>query len=408
MSVPAPTASSSRPSLLPESGPAPAAPPRRRRRWRRRLTWGLGGGAVVIAVLGMAAWAGRVSLLNRLLASGNSVWKVRMDSLALEGGLWRITGLKLTHADQAEPVFQSASATSNASLTGLLAGRLGDVVLESPAVVWRRGLRHDPPQPLTRVMPLVSWKSIKIARGRMDLVSLGHWTLTAARTEGQAGPGMCLNDGRVQVTAGALSFDDPRFALMLSGVPVPGFEAKARNLTFTGSLNPEDGLLDLRDARFTGTSVQAVRALPAAGPASGTVLGRQETQGQAVAVLYNSEPGEALHPDRNPEPEPQPESTASSFSDSDPVRAVAIHGLNAEALEMKAVAPWKIAVISDFSVQQFLWESAKALSTAEGIQFSRSSLALGGFLRIWLFHAEGNLTPLGPQISRLKPNSKVG
>ncbi|RYD29326.1 MAG: hypothetical protein EOP86_21900 [Verrucomicrobiaceae bacterium] len=397
MSVPAPTASSTRSSLLAESGTVPPAPPgRRRRRWRRRLAWGLGGGAVVIAVLGMAAWAGRVFLLNRLLASGNSVWKVRMDSLTLEGGLWRITGLKVIHADRTEPVFQCASATTNASLTGLLAGRLDDVVLESPVVVWRRGLRHDPPQPLTRLMAVVSWKSIKVTGGRMDLASSDHWTLTAARAEGQAGPGMCLNDGRVQVTAGALSFDEPRFALMLSGAPVPGFEARARNLTFTGSLNPEDGLLDLHDARFTGATVQAVRALPA----SGTVTGRQETPGQAVAVLYHSDADGARHPDRTPEPE----STASFSSHSDPVRAVAIHGLNAEALEMKAVAPWKIAVTSDLSVRGFLWESAKALSTAEGIQFSRSSLALGGFLRIWLFHAEGNLTPLGPQISRLKPN----
>lgn len=330
-----------------------------------------------------------------------------MDNLTLEGGRWRITGLKLTHADQSEPVFQSAAASTNASLPDLLSGRLGDVVFDSPAVVWRRGLRHDPPQPLTRVMPLVSWQSIKVAGGRMGLSSLGHWTLTAARAEGRAGPGMCLNDGRVQVSAGALSFDDPRFALMLSGSPVPGFEARARNLTFTGSLDPEDGLLDLHDARFTGTTVQVVRSLPTDTPASGALpassLNLQAAQRQAAAVPHHAGASGDLSSDSSPQPVPEP-TASSSFSDSDPIRAVAIHGLNAEALEMKAVAPWKIAVTSNFSARHFLWDSAKALSTAEGIQFSRSSLALGGFLRIRLFHAEGNLTPLGPQITRLKPN----
>ncbi|MES2707317.1 MAG: hypothetical protein V4726_12015 [Verrucomicrobiota bacterium] len=352
----------------PESAPSPRKP-----RWRRRLAWLFAVTLLLIGGLGVAGWLGRVSLVNRLLSSGNSVWKVHVDSISLEGGKVRVTGLVVRHVDRTEPVFQLASATTNASWSELRSARLGDVVLEEPSVFWRKGLRSDPQVPFTGLVPLVSWKSVKVTGGRLDLASGNHWTLTG-QASGQAGAGAYLNDGRIDVGPASLRFDNPAFAIILSDAPVPGIAVKAEHLTLEGSLESRDGLLNLQDAAFTGTRLEVISRLagaenpPQAAPADGTATGS---------------------------------GSGSGFGSSGPVRGVSITNLTAPGLRMQAASPWKITANTDLSARRFLWQSGQT-STAEGILLERSSLILAGVLRIPVFRLEGNLTPRGPQLSLLK------
>ncbi|RYD29587.1 MAG: hypothetical protein EOP86_21455, partial [Verrucomicrobiaceae bacterium] len=352
-------------------------PARRKSRWRKRLAWFFGGLALIICGLGLGGWLGRVSLVNRLFSARDSVWKIHVESIELQGGKLLLTGLKVNHTDQKEAVFQFAGATTNASWSDLRAGQLGDLVVEDPVVFWRKGLRSDPWKPATGLAPLFTWRSIKVSRGQADLRSGNDWSLTTG-VDGVAGAGTYLNDGRISVASGSLQFKDPVYAMTLEGAPVPGFSVKAGQVSLGGALDSENGLLSLHDAALAGTELEVISAL--------TADHAQSPPPPAPA---------ALPAERNPA------NSSVNHSGSNPVRGVSVSNLSAPGTSLKAAAPWKITANTDLSLRRFLWQSGQP-GTAQGIQLARSSLTLAGVLRIPLFRLEGNLTIRGPQLSLLK------
>ena len=182
----------------------------RPRRWGRRLVLGLGAAVLLAAGLGTTVWLGRVSLLNRWLADGHGVWRVNVTGLELKGGQIEVTGLRVSHADQAEPIFSAERVQVGGDWKAWQRGQLGAVRVESPAVYWRAGLRSGPstPEPATGSGPMVTWDSLQIVEGRVDVEDPGSYSFKG-QLAGEGGAGAWYKNGRLSLTPQDLTVHDP-------------------------------------------------------------------------------------------------------------------------------------------------------------------------------------------------------
>lgn len=308
----------------------------------------------------------RVSLVNRMLSTGRSHWSAQVETIELEGRQVRLTGLKVRHTDQTEPVFQAASAITNASWIDLKSGQLGDVVVDSPALFWRSGLQSDPSQPKKSPAPVVSWRSLKVISGQLDLDSKDSFR-ASGEVSGQTGEGTYWNDGRVEVRDGVLDFNNPFFEFLLETGPVSLVKIQADGLTVKGQLEADGGRLTLDGGALVATKIEVTPRL---------LSSPQVTKSAAIELPTGDAGGQNV------------------------VHSVTVTNLTAPAVDLHVATPWKIAAATDLAAERFLYQSGRPV-TGQGIQLSNSSLTLAGILHLPLFRIQGNITPSGPQISRL-------
>lgn len=316
---------------MPASSPPPVTP--RPRRWGRRLALGLGAAALLAAGLGTAVWLGRVSLLNHWLAHGHGVWRVNVTGLELKGSQIEVTGLRVSHADQAEPVFSAERVQAGGNWKAWQRGQLGAVRVESPAVYWRAGLRSGPstPEAATGSSPLVTWASLQIVQGRIDVADPGSYSFTGQLT-GKGGAGAWHENGRLALTPQDLVLVDPVYTMTLREGPVGSLEVHAGQLDLQGSLDPGTGTLAITRALLAGSRLKL--AVPAETP--------------TVSVITD----------------PAPETTDQPAI----VSGVRLSGLKAPQLEVAAMLPWALTGQTDLALDR--------LQAGEGVRFGIEQLHL--------------------------------
>ncbi len=240
---------------MPESPPTPAARPPRR--WGRRITLALMSAVLLLAALVTFAWFSRVSLINHFLTDKSSAWRVRVEGLDWSGTGLRATGLSVAHADQTEPVFTAETVTSAVSWRQLKAGHLGAVSVENPMLHWRAGLRSDPPNPdkPPRTGPLVTWDSLQLTDGKVDVASLGEYAFTGT-VSGQGGPGTWYHEGHLALSPQTLTVTEPSYQMTMESGPIGAVQATASELKLQGTLDAATGLLSLTDPVLIGTRLQ--------------------------------------------------------------------------------------------------------------------------------------------------------
>ncbi|MES2470583.1 MAG: hypothetical protein V4675_25035 [Verrucomicrobiota bacterium] len=305
----------------------------RPRRWGRRLVLGLGAAALLAAGLGTTVWLGRVSLLNRWLADGHGVWRVNVTGLELKGSQIEVTGLRVSHVDQAEPVFSAERVQVGGDWKAWQRGQLGAVRVESPAVYWRAGLRSGPstPEAAKGSAPLVTWDSLQIVQGRIDMADPGSYSFTGQLT-GEGGPGAWHENGRLALTPQDLTVHDPAYSMTLSGGPVGSVEVHASRLDLQGSLEGGTGTLSITRALLAGSRLKL------AGPE-----GSPRT--------------------------PLPDETLPESEENLPiVSGIRLTGLQAPQLEVAALLPWAATGKTDLTLGR--------LQAGEGVAFGMEGLRL--------------------------------
>ena len=318
-----------------ESLPPPAE--RRPRRWGRRIAILLGGMALLLVIFSASLWTWRVSLINRFLTDNSSVWRVSVDGLDWSGAKLQATGLRVFHADQKEPVFTAASATASADWVNLKQGHLGSVILQSPVVHWRSGLRSDPPDP-TKVKgtgPLVTWDSLQLTDGKIDVADPGQFSFTGT-VSGQGGGGAWHEEGRLALTSQDLVFTAPEYRMTLVGGPVGSLQVTASEIKLEASVEAATGMLTISSPLLTGTRIQ-LTAPPAAPPAP------------AVAHISDN-------------------STASDKAGPAVVSGVQLSGLKAPALDFGSFLPWALGGRGDLGIA--------SLEAGPGIPFATTGVHL--------------------------------
>lgn len=297
-----------------ESSVPPAA--RAPRRWRRRLAVGLGGALLLIAGLGSAAYLWRVSLINHFLTKKSSVWRVRVEGLDWSSGGLRATGLRVSHADQTEPVFAAEVVTSHAGWSLWKDGGLGAVTVENPTLHWRSGLRSDAPDPdeIKGTGPLVTWDSLTLTNGKVDAAAPGRYSITGT-VSGQGGPGTWYREGRLALAPVDLVATAPDYQMTLTDGPIATVQANAAELKVRGSLDAATGMLAITESSLSGTKLQI--------------------------TLPSVPPGPAV-----PNDPAAPEDDRPGI-----VSGVRLSGLKAPALEIGGVVPWTRNARGDLGIE---------------------------------------------------------
>ncbi len=323
----------------------------RSRRWRRKLGFLTLGTLLPVIGLGVATWVWRVPLLNRVLASRNSVWKIQVESADPAAGGLRVSGLRVSHVNQVEPVFTAARLEVNAGWRELRHGRLGNVTMESPAVYWRAGLDKDPEAPgsslkvLNSTVPLVSWESLQITQGRIDAADPGSFSFKG-ELSGKGGAGAWFKEGRLNLAPQELSLGAPDYTMTLAEGPIRSIAVEARQLDLRGSLDADSGILTLTQAHFTGALAR-------------------------LAVPQEGETGDSATPApmeiQKTAPDPGPQLIA----------GVRLGGLTALSMKCEATLPWRLATSGDLAVAQLL-AGPGAPFTMSGIRYSKATAVLPG------------------------------
>ena len=312
----------------------------RPRHWGRRLVLGLGAAALVAAGLGTAVWLGRVSLVNGWLADGHGVWRVNVASVEFKGGQIEVTGLRVSHADQAEPVFSAERVQVGGDWKAWQRGQLGAVRVESPAVHWRAGLRSGPgtPEAAMGSGPLVTWDSLQIVQGRIDVADPGSYSFTGQIT-GEGGAGAWHENGRVSLAPQDLILLDPAYAMTLSGGPVGSVEVHASQLDLQGSLEAGTGTLSITRVLLAGSRLKLTG------------------------------------PDEGPRPT-LPDETPLEADESLPiVSGVRLTGLQAPQLEVAALLPWAATGKTDLTLGRLQAGGGVAFGM-EGLRLDQASASL--------------------------------
>ncbi len=316
---------------MPASSPPPVTP--RPRPWGRRLALGLGAAALLAAGLGTAVWLGRVSLLNRWLADGHGVWRVNVTGLELKGSQIEVTGLRVSHADQTDPVFSAEKVQVGGNWKAWRRGQLGAVRVESPAVYWRAGLRSGPstPEAATGSAPLFTWDSLQIVQGRIDVADPGSYSFTGQIT-GEGGAGSWHENGRLGLTPQNLVLVDPVYTMTLREGPVGLLEVHAVQLDVQGSLDAGTGTLDITRALLAGSRLKL--AVPVEAPPFPVITDTAQETADSPAI----------------------------------VSGVRLSGLKAPQLEVAAMLPWALTGRTDLALDR--------LQAGEGVRFGIEQLHL--------------------------------
>ena len=314
-----------------ESPPLPVTP--RPRRWGRRVALGLSGALLGLAGLAAVVWGGRVALLNRWLIDDSSVWRVQVERLDLAGGRLQVRGLRVSHADQTEPVFAAGALSAVYDWKALKMGRLGSVTVDSPTLHWRAGLRSDAAkaQAAPNPAPMVVWDSLQITKGKIDAADPGSFSFTGA-VAGHGGAGAWHGDGRLALSPHDLTLTDPAYAAVLAGGPAGTVAVDARQLDLTASLNAATGTLTISRAALAGSRVRL------AGPATAA-----ETVPDNVADAGGGSP--------------------------DLVSGVRLSALSAPALVVEGTLPWALSGRADLELA--------SLQAGPGVPFALDGLRLG-------------------------------